>query len=285
MRASVLAGAILLLIAPSVAAAAVKHTRLQPVRHAAAHATKRPAPHPAKQAVRAVPPAPQRSIFAQEQAMSPTQLIKRWSGNVQGAAHRFNVPVLWINAVMRMESGGRTMLSEGQPMVSNRGALGLMQVLPGTYDEMRQQYKLGPDPFRPHDNIMAGAAYLRWLKGKYAYPALFAAYNAGPQRVDDLLAHGTALPAETQAYLTGINKILGGNGGRDGSSILEVKLTRPDGSPVKVDPVAVLAVREAFAGEYPDNVKAVLRFDRRSQAVTEDVDAVTRAVREHGGHI
>jgi soluble lytic murein transglycosylase-like protein len=285
MRASVLAGAILLLIAPAVAAAAVKHARPQPVRHAAAHATKRPAPHPAKQAARAAPPAPQRSVFAQEQAMSPTQLIKRWSGNVQGAAHRFNVPVLWINAVMRMESGGRTMLSEGQPMVSDRGALGLMQVLPGTYDEMRQQYKLGPDPFRPHDNIMAGAAYLRWLKGKYAYPALFAAYNAGPQRVDDLLAHGTALPAETQAYLTGINKILGGNGGRDGSSILAVNLTRPDGSPVKVDPVAVLAVREAFAGEYPDNVKAVLRFDRRSQAVTEDIAAVTRAVREHGGHI
>jgi membrane-bound lytic murein transglycosylase B len=227
----------------------------------------------------------ERSVFAQEQAMSPTQLIKRWSGNVQGAAQRFKVPVLWINAVMRMESGGRTMLSEGQPMVSDRGALGLMQVLPGTYDEMAQQYRLGPDPFRPHDNIMAGAAYLRWLKGKYGYPALFAAYNAGPQRVDDLLAHGTALPAETQAYIKGIDKILGGNGGRDGSAILAVNLTRPDGSPVKVDPVAVLSIREALPGEYPDNVKAVLRFDRRSQAVTEDVDAVTRAVREHGGHI
>jgi membrane-bound lytic murein transglycosylase B len=279
MRANALAGAILLLIVPVLAAAAVKHAK--PVRHAATHAAKRTGP--AKQTARA--PAPQRSVFAQEQAMSPTQLIKRWSGNVQGAARRFNVPVLWINAVMRMESGGRTMLSEGQPMVSDRGALGLMQVLPGTYDEMRQQYKLGPDPFRPHDNIMAGAAYLRWLKGKYGYPALFAAYNAGPQRVDELLAHGTALPAETQAYIAGINKILGGNGGRDGTSILAVNLTRPDGSPVKVDPIAVLSIREALPGEYPANVKAVLRFDRRSQAVTEDVASVTRAVREHGGHI
>lgn len=285
MRTRLLAGAILLLIAPAVATAAVKHAKPHPVRHAVKQAAKKPAPHQAKQATRVTPPAPPRSVFAQEQAMSPTQLIKRWSGNVQGAAHRFNVPVLWINAVMRMESGGRTMLSEGQPMVSDRGALGLMQVLPGTYDEMAQQYRLGPDPFRPHDNIMAGAAYLRWLKGKYGYPALFAAYNAGPQRVDDLLAHGMALPAETQAYIKGIDKILGGNGGRDGSSILAVNLTRPDGSPVKVDPIAVLSVREAFAGEYPDNVKAVLRFDRRSQAVTEDVDTVTRAVREHGGHI
>jgi len=271
-----LAGAILLLIAPATAAPRVAKHVSHPARHAA---PAKPVAHPATSA------APPRSVFAQEQAMSPTQLIKRWSGNVQGAAHRFGVPVLWINAVMRMESGGRTMLSEGQPMVSDRGALGLMQVLPGTYDEMRQQYKLGPDPFRPHDNIMAGAAYLRWLKGKYAFPALFAAYNAGPQRVDDLLAHGTALPAETQAYVAGISKILGGNGGPDGSAILAVNLTRPDGSPVKIDPIAVLSIREAFPGEYPGNVQAVLRFDRRSQAVTEDVASVTRAVREHGGRL
>jgi hypothetical protein len=44
-------------------------------------------------------------------------------------------------------------------------------------------------------------------------------------------------------------------------------------------------VREAFPGEYPANVQAVLRFDRRSQAVTEDVAGVTRALREHGGRI
>ncbi len=270
MHSRALAAMILLVFAPALGAAAPRHAAraANPVRHAGA-----PKPVAA------------RSTFAQEQAMSPSQLIRRWKGNVQGAAHRFGVPVLWINAVMRMESGGRTMLSEHQPMVSDRGALGLMQVLPGTYDEMRQQYKLGPDPFFPHDNIMAGAAYLRWLKGKYPFPALFAAYNAGPQRVDDLLAHGTPLPAETQAYLTGITKILGGNGGPDGSAILAVNLTRPDGTPVKVDPVAVLSVREAFAGEYPDNVRAVLRFDRRSQAVTEDVATVTRAIRERGGHI
>ena len=69
------------------------------------------------------PPSP-RSVFAQEQALSPTGLIKRWNRFVQGAAHRFGVPVLWINAVMRMESGGRTMLSENQPMISDRGRAG-----------------------------------------------------------------------------------------------------------------------------------------------------------------
>lgn len=240
---------------------------------------------PRKAATHAAAPKVPRSTFAQEQAMSPTQLIRRWNGNVQGASRRFGVPVLWINAVMRMESGGRTMLTENHPMVSDKGALGLMQVLPGTYAEMAQQYKLGPDPFQPHDNIMAGAAYLRWLKGKYGFPALFAAYNAGPQRLEDFLERGVALPAETQAYVAGIDKILGGQGGPDGSSILAVNLTRPDGSPVKIDPIAVLSVREAFAGEYPASVKTVLRFDRRSQAVTEDIEAVTKAIRARGGRV
>ena len=124
-----------------------------------------------------------------------------------------------------------------------------------------------------------------WLKGKYGFPALFAAYNAGPQRVEDLLERGVALPAETQAYVAGIDRILGGQGGPDGSSIIAVSLTRPDGSPVKIDPIAVLSVREAFAGEYPASVKTVLRFDRRSQAVTEDIESVTRAIRARGGRV
>ena len=80
-------------------------------------------------------------------------------------------------------------------------------------------------------------------------------------------------------------KILGGNGGPDGSAILALALTRPDGTPVKIDPIAVLSVREAFPGEYPAEVKAVLRFDRRSQGVTEDVATVTRDIRARGGHI
>jgi hypothetical protein len=214
--------------------------------------------------------------------MSPTQLIKRWSGNVQGAAHRFNVPVLWINAVMRMESGGRTMLSEGQPMVSDRGALGLMQVLPGTYDEMRQQYKLGPDPFRPHDNIMAGAAYLRWLHHKYGYPAMFAAYNAGPGVLEDHLQHGARLPAETRAYVGGITRTL--HAGKDGLS--PVKFTRPDGVTVKIDPRQITAVRAPQPGEYGDSVKAVLSLGHhRLQAVAESVADARAAIQAAGSTV
>ena len=103
------------------------------------------------------------------------------------AARRFGIPAPWIVAVMRQESGGRTMLGEGTPIVSRAGAIGLMQVLPGTYVEMAVQHKLGDNPFEPRDNIMAGTAYLRWLHHKYGYPAMFAAYNAGPGRLEDHL--------------------------------------------------------------------------------------------------
>ena len=75
---------------------------------------------------------------------------------------------------------------------------------------MAAQYRLGTDPFNPHDNIYAGAAYLRWLHGKYGFPAMFAAYNTGPGNLEDHLYHGQPLPAETRAYtVAGITHLLG----------------------------------------------------------------------------
>ena len=185
---------------------------------------------------------------------------------------------------MRVESGGRTMLSEKMPMVSEKGAVGIMQVMPETYTEMRTQYRLGPDPFDPSDNIQAGAAYLRWLKSKYAYPAMFAAYNAGPQRVDDLLAQGTPLPEETRDYIDRIARILNGPGGRDGTYINAVKPDGPDGSPVLIDPLVVRSVRVALPGEYAPGVQSVVRLgERLTQGVREDLAAVTAAIRIRGG--
>ena len=56
---------------------------------------------------------------------------------------------------MRVESSGKVMDT------SQAGAMGLMQVMPVTYDELRARYNLGDDPYDPHDNVMAGTAYLR----------------------------------------------------------------------------------------------------------------------------
>src|SRR3546814_6466977 len=63
--------------------------------------------------------------------------------------------------------------------------MGLMQVMPGTYEDMRRAHDLGADPHDPRDNILAGTAYLRAMYDRYGYPNLFAAYNAGPGRYDD----------------------------------------------------------------------------------------------------
>lgn len=101
---------------------------------------------------------------------------------------------------MHAESDGRTML-DGQPITSPAGAMGLMQVMPETYNELRGEYGLGDNPYDPHDNVLAGTAYLRELYVRYGYPNLFAAYNAGPARLDAYLFNDQPLPDETLAYL------------------------------------------------------------------------------------
>src|SRR3546814_10108268 len=132
--------------------------------------------------------------------------LVRWRDFIAEASRRFGVPEAWIRAVMQAESGGLTML-DGHPITSRAGAMGLMQVMPGTYEDMRRAHDLGADPHDPRDNILAGTAYLRAMYDRYGYPNLFAAYNAGPGRYDDHLQQGRPLPAETRAYLASIARI------------------------------------------------------------------------------
>jgi hypothetical protein len=101
---------------------------------------------------------------------------------------------------MLAESGGQVMQG-GRPVVSRAGAMGLMQLMPGTWRDMRLALGLGADPFDPHDNILAGAAYLRLMYDRFGYPGLFAAYNAGPARYAASLSSARPLPSETRAYV------------------------------------------------------------------------------------
>jgi len=73
---------------------------------------------------------------------------------------------------------------------------------------MREQHDLGPNPYDVRDNILAGTAYLRVLYQHYGYPFLFAAYNAGPGRLEDHLKRGHALPSETRAYVKGAVQVV-----------------------------------------------------------------------------
>lgn len=129
--------------------------------------------------------------------------IDRWRPYVEEASTRFGVPIPWIERVMRAESGGRTVLN-GRPIVSRAGAMGLMQLMPGTWAAMRARLGLGADPHHPRDNILAGTYYLRLMYDRFGYPGLFGAYNAGPGRYAEHLAGRRRLPGETRAYLTSV---------------------------------------------------------------------------------
>jgi soluble lytic murein transglycosylase-like protein len=126
--------------------------------------------------------------------------VERWRPYIVEASQRFGVPQAWIAAVMQAESAGQTHRN-GRPITSHAGAMGLMQVMPGTWTTLRRQHGLGPDPHDPHDNILAGAAYLRQMHDRFGYPGLFAAYNAGPGRYAEHLRTGRPLPAETRGYI------------------------------------------------------------------------------------
>lgn len=126
------------------------------------------------------------------------------------SSYRFNVPAEWIRAVMHVESGGRTHFSDGRPITSHAGAMGLMQVMPATYEELRREFDLGRNPHHPRDNILAGTAYLRKMYDLFGSPGFLAAYNAGPGRYAEYLNRGRPLPAETRRYVALIHPRING---------------------------------------------------------------------------
>jgi hypothetical protein len=126
----------------------------------------------------------------------PNELsVRPFAAFVTEASKRFSVPEHWIRAMMHAESSAEPRAR------SERGAMGLMQIMPKTWTELRARYGLGADPFDPRDNILAGAAYIRELYDRYGVPGFLAAYNAGPERYERHLATGRPLPDETQAYV------------------------------------------------------------------------------------
>lgn len=134
-----------------------------------------------------------------------------WGPYIREAATNYDVPEKWIREVMRQESGGHLYGHSGDLITSGAGAMGLMQVMPATYDDLRSRYReLGDDPYDPHNNIRAGAAYLREMYDIYGAPGFLAAYNAGPGRLDDYLTRNRTLPSETRRYVAAIGPRIAG---------------------------------------------------------------------------
>ena len=111
----------------------------------------------------------------------------------QGVDPRLAVHVLY------KETGN---LANPESAKSKAGALGVMQLMPGTAKE------LGVNPLDPMENIQGGISYLKKMYNKYQDPALAAAaYNAGPGRLDRALRSEGGignLPRETRNYMVGL---------------------------------------------------------------------------------
>ena len=140
-----------------------------------------------------------------------------YGGFIADAAHRFSLPATWIRAVIATESNGDPRAT------SPKGAMGLMQIMPATWAELRARQRLGSDPYDPYDNIIAGAAYIRTLLDRYGSPGWIAAYNAGPGRYEASL-NGRPLPAETRAYVASIAPVIDGT---DATSPVMVAVDAP----------------------------------------------------------
>ena len=130
-----------------------------------------------------------------DSALVPESVAERlamWEPDLQELSGRYGVDPHLARAVMRMESGGNP------NAVSGAGALGLMQLMPGT------ARGLGVDPADPKRNLEGGIKYLAQLADKYDgdYVKTLAAYNAGPARVD---SYGGIPPfPETERYVKNV---------------------------------------------------------------------------------
>lgn len=125
---------------------------------------------------------------------------------IDEASLRFGVPVTWIEAVIAVESGGE------RNAVSIKGAMGLMQLMPATWRQLRADLGLGVDPFDRRDNVLAGTAYLRELYDRFGRKGFLAAYNAGPTRYQAYLAGAKRLPPETVVYVARVEGRLADRG-------------------------------------------------------------------------
>nr|WP_253356496.1 lytic transglycosylase domain-containing protein [Nitrobacter winogradskyi] len=150
-----------------------------------------------------------------------------YAAHIAEASQRFGIPERWIRAVLRAESAGDVCA------ISTAGAMGLMQVMPDTWADLRSRYGLGRDPYDPHDNILAGAAYLREMWDRYRdITAMLAAHNAGPARYDEHRATGRPLPAETRAYVASLAPLLDGEATSDAPARRPLRLRDWRGAPL-----------------------------------------------------
>ena len=130
------------------------------------------------------------TIFISNTRKTPAEYIREFSGIIKQASKRFGIDAHFIKAIIKAESGF------DHKAISSKGAQGLMQLMPGTADDMAVE-----DPFDPEENIFGGTRYFSLLLKRFKNDKILAlaAYNAGPEAVE---SH-TGVPPfpETKAFV------------------------------------------------------------------------------------
>jgi soluble lytic murein transglycosylase len=123
-------------------------------------------------------------IYIREGQRTPSQFIKKYDGIIDEASRRFGLEPSLVKAVIKAES------DFDHEALSDKGAQGLMQLMPATAADMEVK-----DAFDPEENIAGGARYLSQLMKRFGNNTelAIAAYNAGPEAVQ---AHGGIPPFE-----------------------------------------------------------------------------------------
>jgi soluble lytic murein transglycosylase-like protein len=136
---------------------------------------------------------------------------------ISTSSYKYNIEPAIIKAVITAESNW------DPKAISHKGAIGLMQLMPTTAEDMRVS-----NPFDPGENIEGGTKYLRHLLNRFNgdLDLALAAYNAGPARVEQ--SGGVPAIPETIQYIKKVNKIY--NGKAPEKRLKIYKVTYDDGS-------------------------------------------------------
>lgn len=112
-----------------------------------------------------------------------------------------------VKSICKVESGFK------KDSISKKGAIGIMQLMPSTAEEVCNKNNIGYAQdrlFDPHFNIYVGCLYLKELTAKYTLEWAICAYNAGPTRVDNWIASNFTIEdipyKETREYLKRVLK-------------------------------------------------------------------------------
>lgn len=132
----------------------------------------------------------------------------RYSDIISSKSSKYNIDSSLIEAIISVESNWKP------SAVSQKGAVGLMQLMPSTISDMRVR-----DPYDPEENIEGGTRYFRLLLDRFNgdLELALAAYNAGPGRVEQ---YGGIPPiSETRKYVRQVLALHDGSG-----SVISLKI-------------------------------------------------------------